>query len=128
MGETYTAEEYREVLKEIFYMELEVREKVFGVSKFLPGYIKDFSVSELIEKYRAYVNTPKAGEYWKATDGRMMIVRYIKDNLVYYYYCSDGLSSFMSIRAFVKNFTRTEHKSQYFESLIKEMKEVGGAE
>lgn len=101
-----------------------MREKVFGVSKFLHGYIKDFSVSELIEKYRAYVNTPKTGEYWKSNDGQMIIVRYIKDDFVYYYYCSDGLSNFLPVRAFVKNFTKSERKSQYFELLIEEMKEV----
>lgn len=124
----YTAEEYRYVLNKIYNMNSEEREKAFGKDEFVADYVEHCSAQEIIEKYQAYVNTPKAGEYWKATDGRMMIVRYIKDNLVYYYYCSDGLSSFMSIRAFVKNFTRTEYKSKYLEVLIEEMKEVSGTE
>lgn len=54
----------------------------------------------------------------------MIIVRYIQDDFVYYYYCSDGLSSFMTYNNFCKTFTKTERKSQYIELLIKEMEEA----
>lgn len=124
----YTAEEYREVLNAIWDMDMEEREKVFGIGKFISGYIKGFSVSELIKKYRAYVNTPKTGEYWKNNEGSMVIVRYIKSDTVFYYYCSDGVSSYMSTGNFAKNFTKTEHTSQYLGLLIEEMKEVFGTE
>lgn len=56
----------------------------------------------------------------------MIIVRYIQNNIVYYYYCSDGLSSYMQFDVFVKNFTRTERKSRYLHLLFEEMEEVNG--
>lgn len=120
----YTAEEYREVLNAIYDMNSVERKNIFGVSMLVGGYAKEFSVSELIEKYRAYV-TPKVGEYWKSNSERnMVIVRYIKDGFVYYYYCSDGLSSYMQFDVFVKNFTKTECKSRYLHLLLEEMEEV----
>lgn len=125
MGENYTVEEYREALIAIYNMDAEERKNVFGISMLVGDYVKDFSASELIEKYRAYSNTPKTGEYWKANDGRnIIIVRYIQNDLVYYYYCSDGLSSFIRYDTFCKTFTKTERKSQYLELLIKEMEEA----
>ena len=121
----YTAVEYRHVLAAVHDMNGGEREEAFGENKCISDYIKDVSASELIEKYRAYANAPKTGEYWKANEGRnMIIVRYIQNNIVYYSYCSDGLSSFMSYDIFCKTFTKTERKSQYLELLIKEMKEV----
>lgn len=121
----YTAEEYRQVLAAVHDMNGGERKEAFGENKLVSDYVKDVSASELIKKYRAYVNAPKTGEYWKVNDGRnMVIVRYIQNNIVYYYYCSDGLSSFMSYDIFCKTFTKTERKSQYLESLIKEMEEV----
>lgn len=120
----YTAEEYRDVIMAIHYMDGVQRKEVFGENSGISDYVKGFSVSELIEKYRAYVNTPKAGEYWKNNDGQMIIVRYIKSNIVFYYYCSDGVSSYMRCDTFVECFTKTEYQSQYLESFIEEMKEV----
>ena len=120
----YTAEEYREVLKAIYDMDSVERKNIFGVSTLIGGYVKDFSVSEIVEKYRAYINTPKTGEYWKANDGQVVVVRYIKNDLVYYYYCDCGTSNYTLARNFVKNFTKTERKSQYLELLFKEMEEV----
>ena len=120
----YTAEEYRQVLAAVHDMNGGERKEAFGENKLISDYVKDVSASELIKKYRAYVNTPKTGEYWKSTDRRMILVRYIENNIVYYYYCCDGLSSFMSYDIFCKTFTKTERKSQYLESLIKEMEEV----
>ena len=87
----YTAEEYRDVLKAIYDMSTEEREKVFGVSKFIPGYIEEFSVSELIEKYHAYNNLPKVGEYWKRKENNgMVIVRSVEKDTVFIYYCNNG--------------------------------------
>lgn len=61
----YTAEEYKEALKAIIDMSGEERKKAFGVSTLVAAYIKDFSVSEIVEKYRAYINMPKVGDYWE---------------------------------------------------------------
>ena len=124
-GEGYTAEEYREVLKAIYDMDSVEREKAFGVDESVHEYLEDFSTTELIKKYRAYKNAPETGEYWRRKeDGQMIIVRYIKSDVVYYYYCSDGVSSYMSTSNFVTYFTKTEHKSQYLEAFLSEMKEV----
>ena len=120
----YTAEEYREVLNKIRDMSPCIRESVFGKDRTTLDYIFYDSAQEIIEKYRAYVNTPKAGEYWKNNDGTMIIVRYIKNNIVFYYYCRDGVSSYMRCDTFVGTFKRTEHKSKYLESFMEEMKEV----
>lgn len=123
----YTAVEYRQVLTAVHDMNSYERKEAFGENRCLSDYIKDVSASELIEKYRAYANAPKTGEYWKANEGRnMIIVRYIQNNIVYYYYCSDGLSSYMQFDVFVKNFTRTERKSRYLHLLFEEMEEVNG--
>lgn len=125
MGENYTAEEYRKVLMLIYDMDTEEREKVFGVSKFIPGYIEEFSVSELIEKYHAYKNAPKAGEYWKRKDdGEMVVVRYIKDSMVIVYYCNGGFGCSHSLTYFTDYFTKTKYKSKYIEDFLKEMKEM----
>lgn len=120
----YTPEEYREALTSIYNMDPSERQKAFGVDESIYEYLKDFSATKLIEKYIAYKNAPKTGEYWKDNDGQAVIVRYIKNGIVFYYFCSDGVSSYMSTCNFVRNFTRTEYKSQYIELLIKEMKEV----
>lgn len=121
----YTAEEYREVLKAIYDMDVEERKNNFGVSALVGDYVKNFSVSELIEKYRTYINTPKVGEYWKRKkNGEMVVVRYIKNNVVYVYLCCGGHTDYCSLEHFADNHTRTEHKSQYLESFIKEMEEV----
>lgn len=127
LGENYTAEEYREVLNKIRDMSPCVRESVFGKDRTTLDYIFYDSAQEIIEKYRAYKDTPKTGEYWK-NSADMIIVRYIKNNIVFYYYCANGISSYMKCDTFVKNFTKTEHKSQYLESLIEEMKEVSSTE
>lgn len=127
MGENYTAEEYRKVLMLIYDMDTEEREKVFGVSKFIPGYIEEFSVSELIEKYHAYKNAPKAGEYWKRKDdsGEMVVVRSVEEGTVLIYYCDNGgCGNRFSLEYFTKSFIRTGHKSQYLKSFIEEMKEI----
>lgn len=120
----YTSEEYREVLKAIYDMGSEEREKVFGVSTLVGGYVKDFSVSALIEKYRAY-NTPKTGEYWKDNEkDEMVVVRGVEKDLVRIYYCNGGYDSCYSLKYFVSHFTKTEYKSKYLELLFKEMEEV----
>ena len=124
-GEGYTAEEYREVLKAIYDMDSVERKNIFGVSTLIGGYIKDFSVSALIKKYRAYKNIPKVGEYWKKKEnGKMVVVRYVKNNVVYVYLCGCGHTDYCSLEHFAGNYTRTEHKSQYLESFINEMEEV----
>jgi len=61
----YTAEEYRQVLIKIYGMKSEKREEAFGKDEFVADYVEHYSAQEIIEKYRAYVNTPKTGEYWK---------------------------------------------------------------
>lgn len=126
MSENYTAEEYREVLKAISDMnDAEERKKVFGVYMiFLSSYIRDFSASELIEKYRAYVNTPKVGEYWKRKrNGEMVAVRRVEENMAYVYY-RDGSTNILTFTYLLDNFTRTEYKSKYLEAFIEEMKEI----
>lgn len=124
MGENYTAEEYREVLKEIYNMCSAERKKTFGVDTVVQDYTENFSASELIEKYRAY-NVPKVGEYWKREmNGEMVVVWYVEKNAVYVYFCDDCCFDYFSRESFVDSFTRTEHKSKYLESLIEEMKGV----
>ena len=124
-GEGYTAEEYREVLKAIGDMGGEERKKVFGVSVLVATYVKEFSASELIEKYRAYVNTPKTGEYWKRKEtGEMVVVRRVEKDKVFTYYCDGGVSYQNSLSYFTDTFTRTERKSRYLEDFLEEMKEV----
>lgn len=126
MSENYTAEEYREVLKAISDMnDAEERKKVFGVYMiFLSSYIRDFSASELIEKYRAYVNTPKVGEYWKRKrNDEMVAVRRVEENMAYVYY-RDGSTNILTFTYLLDNFTRTEYKSKYLEAFIEEMKEI----
>lgn len=127
-GEGYTAEEYREVLNKIRDMSPCIRESVFGKDRTTLDYIFYDSAQEIIEKYRAYADTPKAGEYWKNREGSAVVVRYIKNNIVFYYYCNDVVSSYMRCDTFVASFTKTEYQSQYIESLIEEMKEVSGTE
>ena len=122
-----TAEEYRKVLMSIYDMNAEERKKAFGVSTLVGGYVKDFSVSELIEKYRVYINTPKTGEYWKRKgDGEMVVVRYVKDCMVIVYYCDGGFGCEHSLTYFIDYFVRTEHKSRYLADFLNEMKEVSG--
>ena len=123
-GEGYTVEEYRKALSEIYNMGSTEREKAFGVDESIYEYLKNFSATELMEKYRIYKNAPKVGEYWKNNDGQVIIVRYIKNNIVYYYYCSNGVSSYMLTCNFVKIFTKTGHESQYLEAFLSEMEEV----
>lgn len=125
MGENYTAEEYRETLLAIYKMNSEEREKVFGLIPFIFDFAKNYQASELIEKYRAYSNTPKTGEYWKRkTDGEMIVVRRVEKDIVYLYICDGGCSHILSLKCFTDNYTKTEHKSQYLELFIKEMEKV----
>lgn len=124
-GEGYTAEEYREVLKAIYDMDPVERKNIFGVSTLISGYIKDFSVSALIKKYRAYKNIPKVGEYWKKKEnGKMVVVRYVKNNIVYVYLCDGGNTDYCPLQHFADNYTRTEYKSKYLGVFFEEMKEV----
>lgn len=124
MGETYTAEEYRDVLNRILDMGEIEREKAFGVSKPALKYVTDCPALEIIEKYRAYKTAPKVGEYWKKKeDGEMVVVRRVKTNMVFIYYCDGGYGSHL-LQYFVDNFVRTEHKSKYLEAFLSEMKEV----
>ena len=123
-GEGYTVEEYRETLKAIYDLNSEEREKVFGSFPFISDFVKSFSASELIEKYRAYVNTPKVGEYWKRKgDGEMVVVRRVEEYMALVYYC-DGSANMLTFTYLLDNFIRTEHKSKYLESFLSEMKEV----
>lgn len=125
MSETYTAEEYRDVLNGILDMDVIEREKAFGVSKPALRYVTDCPALEIIEKYRAYKTAPKVGEYWKRKEnGEMVVVRYAEKDIVFIYHCEGGYSDHHLLNFFVNNFTKTEHKSQYLESLIKEMEEV----
>lgn len=120
----YTTEEYREVLKAIYDMDSVERETAFGSDGTVYEYLKNFSATELIEKYRAYYNTPKTGEYWKNNrDGRIIVVLRVEENMVYVYY-RDGSTNGITLKYFVGNFTKTEHKSKYLESFLSEMKEV----
>lgn len=123
----YTAEEYRYVLNKIYNMNSEEREKAFGEDEFVADYVEHRSAQELIEKYRAYVNTPKTGEYWKRKgDGEMVVVRYVKDCMVIVYYCDGGFGCEHSLTYFIDYFVRTEHKSRYLADFLNEMKEVSG--
>lgn len=125
MSETYTAEEYRDVLNGILDMDVIEREKAFGVSKPALKYVTDCPALEIIEKYRAYKTAPKVGEYWKGKEnGVMVVVRYVEENVVHIYCCDGGYGNYFSYKYFVGNFTRTEHKSKYLESFLSEMKEV----
>lgn len=125
-GEGHTAEEYREVLKAIYDMDSVEREKAFGVDESVHEYLKDFSTTELIKKYRAYKNAPNTGEYWKNDeDGGMVVVRYVERGMVRYYRCNNGTSNCLSIGYFIENFTKTEYRSKYLEAFLEEMKEVG---
>lgn len=123
-GEGYTAEEYRKTLSAINGMNSTERETAFGSCETVLTYVKGFSASEIIEKYRAYVNTPKVGEYWKRKrDGVMVVVLHVEENMVYVYY-RDGSTNSITLKYFVDYFTKTEHKSQYLEDFLSEMKEV----
>ena len=83
------------------------------------------TVLELIEKYRTYVNTPKVGEYWKNNeDGGMVVVWHVEEDTVFIYHCDGGHTDYLSFIFFVNNFTKTERKSQYLESFIKEVGKV----
>ena len=124
----YTPEKYREVLISIYGMDSTEQEKAFGVDESIYGYLKDFPPNELIEKYMAYKKAPKIGEYWgRKEDGQMVVVRYIKSGVVFYYYCSDGVSDYASTCNFVKTFTRTKCKSKYLKDFIEEMKDMNEA-
>lgn len=121
----YTAEEYREVLSAIQDMDSVEREKAFGLYETVCTYVKGFSASELIEKYRAYNDLPKVGEYWKRKDNNgMVVVRHVEKDVVSIYYLDGGTNSH-SLKYFINTFTRTEHKSKYLEVFLEEMKEVG---
>lgn len=121
----YTAEEYREVLREIYDMTYIERKTAFGESRTTLDYIFNNSAQEIIEKYRTYINTPKTGEYWKSEEnGNMVVVRYSEGNVVRYYRCDNGASDCMSVDYFTENFTKTGHKSQYLEAFLSEMKKV----
>lgn len=125
MGENYTADEYREVLMAVQDMNGDKRKEAFDKNKCFSDYIKDFPASELIEKYRAYKNIPQIGEYWKdKKNGEMIVIRRIEENVVYIYYCDGGYNNSFSYKYFVGNFVKTEHKSQYLEAFLEEMKEV----
>ena len=121
MGETYTAEEYREVLKAILDMEFAERETAFGAGVTVFDYIKDFSASELIEKYRTYVNTPKVGEYWKR-NGEVAVVWCVgvEGDTIWICY-RDGYDVY-SIKYFVNRFTKTEYKSKYLDDFLAKWK------
>lgn len=125
----YTAEEYREVLNKIRDMPSYVREAVFGKNRNTLDYIFYDSAQEIIEKYRVYKDSPKTGEYWKRKeDGEMVVVRRVKDGMVFIYYCDGGCANSHSLECFVSNFTRTEYKSEYLGLLIEEMEGVSGTE
>ena len=124
-SEEYTAKEYRDILNALHDMDVCERERAFGVIKPAWRYVIDYPASELIEKYRAYVNTPKVGEYWKEkANGEMVVVRNVEKDLVHIYHCDGGFDNCYTLKNFVKNFIKTEHKSQYLESFIREMEEV----
>lgn len=124
----YTAEEYREVLNKIYGMDSEKREKAFGKDEFVADYVEHYSAQKIIEKYRAYVNTPKVGEYWKRkVNDEMVVVRRTEKGMVYVYHC-DSSTNVFTLKDFAINFTRTAYKSKYLEVFLEEMKEVGDAE
>lgn len=123
----YTDEEYRNVLNVIYGMSCEVRKEAFGVNKCFSDYIKDFPASELIEKYREYINTPKPGEYWrKKEDGQMVVVWFVdvEEDTIFICYCDGGYGIYSLKYYFVDNFTKSEYKSQYLELFIKEMEKM----
>ena len=124
----YTAEEYREVLKAIYDMNYTERRTVFGESRATLDYVFNNSAQEIIEKYRTYINMPKTGEYWKSKEnGNIVVVRYLdRNNVVRYYYCDNGSSDCVPVDYFTETFTKIEHKSQYLEAFLEEMKEVSG--
>jgi len=125
MCENYTAEEYREVLMAIYNMDAEERKNVFGVSALVGDYVKDFPVSELIEKYRVYKNTPRVGEYWKR-NGEVAVVWCVdvEGDTIWICY-RDGYDVY-SIKYFVNRFTKTEYRSKYLDDFLSEMEEVSG--
>lgn len=124
-GEGYTVEEYRKALSEIYNMGSTEREKAFGVDESIYEYLKNFSATELMEKYRIYKNAPKIGEYWKRKDNNgMVVVRHVEKDVVSIYYLDGGTNSH-SLKYFTNTFARTERKSKYLEAFLEEMKEVG---
>lgn len=127
-GEWYTAEEYRKVLSKIYDMGSTEREKAFGVDESICEYLKNFSATELMEKYRIYKNAPKVGEYWKRKkNGETVVVRRVEENMAYVYY-RDGSTNILTFKYFADNFAKTERKSRYLEAFLEEMKEVSGTE
>ena len=124
-GEGYTVEEYRKVLISVHDMNGDERKKAFGEEKWLYEYISDFPASKIVEEYRAYKNGPKIGEYWKRKiGGDMVVVQCVEKGNVYVYRCDNGYKNTFSYKYFMDNYTRTEHKSKYFEAFLSEMKEV----
>ena len=125
----YSAEEYRSTLKAVLNMNHEECKKAFGEYGKISEYIKDLSASELIEKYKAYKNTPQVGEYWmEKADKEMVVVRCIENGNVFYYRCLTGFCNCLAVEKFIDIFVKTEFKSKHLKLFLDEMKIAGDKE
>ena len=98
------AEEYRQAL--IKFSSLDINKRVEIVEN---SFVFDIPADDFCRRIEDYFDMPKTGEIWerKTNEERKVIIRSVDKSIVKIYYTRDGVSGFVYLSDFKKNYKNT---------------------